>query len=180
MAGVDGGLRRQLHQPHHRGLEVVETAGAGGHRPADGALEEDVGGEDVGAVDQEGEVAGGVAGGVDRLDLEPAGVELLAVAEDHLDLSSSSARGRRVGDQRRVAELGPRLGEAGDVVAVRVGDEDVGDLDPVALGALEQRPEVVVAVDQDAGPTLGVGDQVGVGQPLGFSVLSTITAPPRW
>ena len=45
-----------------------------------------------------------------------------------------------MGDQRRVAELRPRLGEAGDVVAVGVGDEDVGDLDPVALGPLQQRP----------------------------------------
>ena len=70
-----------------------------------------------------------------------------------------------MGDQRRVAELGPRLGEAGDVVAVGVGDEDVGDLDPVALGPLQQRPEIVVAVDQDAGLALGVGDQVGVRQP---------------
>src|SRR6188472_3955225 len=28
VAGVDGGLRRQLKQPHHRGLEVGEAAGA--------------------------------------------------------------------------------------------------------------------------------------------------------
>ncbi len=52
------------------------------------------------------------------------------------------------------------------MVAVRVGDEDVGDLDPVALGPLQQRPQLVVAVDQHAGAALGVGDQVGVRQPL--------------
>ena len=71
-----------------------------------------------------------------------------------------------VGDQRRPAELLARIGDAGDVVEVRVGDEDVGDLDPVALGSLEQRPEVVVAVDQDPVAALLVGDQVGVRQPL--------------
>ncbi len=106
-----------------------------------------------------------MSGGVDRFDLEPAGVELLAVAEDDLDLVVELGRAVGVGDQRRVAELGSRLGEAGDVVAVRVGDEDVGDLDPVALGPLQQRPQVVVAVDQDAGAAAGVGDQVGVRQP---------------
>src|SRR6188474_1765754 len=44
MAGMDDGLRRQLEQPHDRGLEVVEAARARRHRAADRALEEDVGG----------------------------------------------------------------------------------------------------------------------------------------
>ena len=81
-----------------------------------------------------------------------AGVELLAVAEDDLDLVVELGRAGLMGNQRRVAELRPRLGEAGDVIAVRVGDEDMGDLDPVPLGPLQRSgPEVVVAVDQDAG-----------------------------
>src|SRR5215203_3090788 len=165
VAGMDGRVRRQLQQPHHRGLEVGEAAGAGGHRPAHRAFEEDIGSEDDGAVDEVGEVAGGVAGSEDGFDLEPAGFELLAVAEDDLNLVFELGGAGLVGDQWRVAELRPRLGETGDVVAVRVGDENVGDLDPVALGALEQRRQFVVAVDEDAGAAAGVGDQVGVRQP---------------
>ncbi len=37
---------------------------------------------------------------------------------------------------------------------------------PSLLGALEQRPEVVVAVDQHTLATGTIGDEVGVGQPL--------------
>ncbi len=75
--------------------------------------------------------------------------------------------GRRldVGDERRVADPLSCLGQAGDMVAVGMGDEDVGDLDAVALGPLQQRPEVVVAVDQHALAARLVGDQVGVRQP---------------
>ena len=82
--------------------------------------------------------------------------------------ATSSLQLRRrlgVGDQRRVADLLPCLGQAGDVVAMGMGDEDVGDLDPVALGPLQQRPEVVVAVDQHPLAAGVVGDQVGVRQP---------------
>ena len=67
------------------------------------------------------------------------------------------------------------------MVAVGMGDEDVGDLDPVALDPLQQRPEVVVAVDQHAGAGLRVGDQVGVGQPLRvLGPLDDHIAPPVW
>ena len=97
--------------------QVVEAAGARRHRAADRSLEEDVGGEEVGAVDEEGEVAGGVAGGEDRLDLEAAGGELLAVGDRLGDVIVHLRRRLGVGDQRRAAELLARLGQARDVVA---------------------------------------------------------------
>ena len=107
-------------------LSASKPAAPGDGGAADRALEEDVGGEDVGAVDQEGEVAGRVAGGVDRLDLDPVRVELVAVAHDHRDLVVELRRGRLVGDQRRAAEPLARLGDPGDVVDVRVGDQVSG------------------------------------------------------
>ena len=62
-----------------------------------------------------------------------------------------------------------------------MGDEDVGDLDPVALGPLEQRAEVVVAVDQHARAAGLVGDQVGVRQPLRvLGPLDDHSAPPSF
>ena len=82
------------------------------------------------------------------------------------DLVLDFGQGLGVGHHRHAAELLLRRGQAGDVVAVGVGDQDVGDLDPVLLGPLEQRPEVVVAVDQHPLATGFVGDEVGVGQPL--------------
>ena len=95
-------------------------------------------------------MAGGVAGGRDRLDLEAAAGELAAVLDRLRDLLVDLGRRVGVGDQRRAAEPLAGLRQPGDVVDMGVGDEDVGDLDPVALGPLEQRVEHVVAVDQDA------------------------------
>jgi hypothetical protein len=107
-----------------------------------------------------------MAGSEDRLDLERPGGELLAVADLLLDLEVDLGRRLGVGHERRVAEPLARLGQSRDVVAVRVGDEDVGDLDLVGRRPLEQRLEHVVAVDQDPLAARRVGDEVGVGEPL--------------
>ena len=84
-----------------------------------------------------------------------------------------------VGDQRRVAELRPRLGEAGDVVAVRVGDEDPGMLR--YLDSLGLRPGVEVRLTDRApfdGPlTIQVGSTTQqVGAALASRVLVSSTA----
>ena len=142
VAGVDAGLRRQLDQPHHRGPEVVEAARAGRHRPADRALEEDVGGEDVAAVDR-GRRGGRRRGpGVEIASISRPPVESLPPSSISSATSSSiSAAASGWATSGDSAEPLLRRREPGDVVGMGVGDEDVGDLDPVALGPLEQRVE---------------------------------------
>ena len=49
-----------------------------------------------------------------------------------------------------------------------MGEEDVRDLDPAFLGLLQQGPKVVVAVDQHPRAAHLVGDEVGIGEPLGI------------
>ena len=149
VAGVDPGLGRQLHQlVHHRGLQIGEPGRARGARAADGALEEDVGGEHVGAVEGERAVVGAVARRVD--DLDPQGRRSRSPtpsANVSSTSSSISSAVELVGEDRCAEALGQRPG-ADHVVVVVVGEQQVGDLDPLALGALGERVGDRVRVDQ--------------------------------
>jgi NADPH-dependent 2,4-dienoyl-CoA reductase/sulfur reductase-like enzyme len=50
---------------------------------------------------------------------------------------------------------------------VVVGEEHGGDREVVRARRLDERLDVVVAVDEDARPARLVADEVGVGEPLG-------------
>ncbi len=66
----------------------------------------------------------------------------------------------------RNAEAAGELLDALDVVRVRVGAKDVGDHNPVALDAVEERLGDAVRVDQDTLAALALGDEVGVREPV--------------
>src|SRR5262249_19581633 len=52
-----------------------------------------------------------------------------------------------------------------DVIAVVVGEQDVGDVQAVLVGLLEQRSERAARVDQEGVAVRPGGDEIGVGQP---------------
>ena len=89
---------------------------AAAHRAADGALEQAVGREAVGAVDEQREVVAAVAGRRERADLEVAGADDVAVGDVSVDAARTAAQrgGRATGDAEALRE---RV-DVDDVVAV--------------------------------------------------------------
>ncbi len=162
VARMHAGLARERHQRvHDRGLQVGVAGRSGGAHAADRALEQRVAGEHVGAVDEQREHAGGVAGGVQRLDRERAGADRLAGRE----------RAGRLGDlaplelvdqHRRVRERRDRLVEVDDMIAVMVGEQDVGERELTALHELDQRRDRAARVDHHRVAAGLVGDDVVV------------------
>jgi hypothetical protein len=164
MARVDTRLGRQGENPlHDRALQLL-VASARARRTADRALEDEVGGEAVRAVDEEGEVAGTVTGRVDREDLEAARADDIARRE-RLVHAPPQLPCRRLVRQHRHAEAGAEIRGVDDVVVVVVRQEDVRDRDSVARDALEQGIDDTVAVDQNAVTSGPLRDEIGVREP---------------
>ena len=132
---------------------------------ADRVLEQRVAGEDVAAVDEQGEHAAGVAGRVQGRDGQPADRERLVLVQVAGRAVDELALGR-VDQHRRVREAVDDLGELGHVVVVVVGEQHVRDRDPLPLRLVEQRPHRPARVDEEPVPARPRGDEVGVGEPV--------------
>ena len=144
-----------------RAVDLVHLAAGGA--ATDRALEQAVGGEAVGAVDEEREVVVRVAGGGDRPDLELARPDDVTIVDRLVDVDA-------VGTRERMSEDGdaeaPGVFLAGDDMVVMVmGDENVGDGDPEPLRGVDQRLVDAVRVDEDAVAAFAVGNEVGIRQP---------------
>ncbi len=131
---------------------------------ADGALEERVGGERVGAVDEEDELAGAVALGAEHLDPQVAELEHVALVDHAVDLR---VLGRLRAAEHRGGEVLDVVLEALDVIGVAVRHEHGVDGEAERLGLVDQRLHDAVAVDEDPVAALAVGDEVAVGGPAG-------------
>ena len=82
-------------------------------------------------------------------------------------LDAQAARLERALDDLEPVPL-DELVVADDVVVMRVGRQQVGDLQPLALDGLVQRSERRAAVDEDGRAAGLVGHEVGVREPLGM------------
>ena len=95
---------------------------------------------------------------MDRLDLELTEPHDLAVVQVAV---VESARRGRVRQHREAARA--QLGDAGDVVLVRVREQERVDGDAAGAGVFDERTEVAVAVDQH--PVRTCTDEIGTGVP---------------
>jgi len=145
---------------------------AGRARAADRAVEEDVAGEDVGAVDEEGQVAAGVARRGDAAHLEAGELARRVLGEDVLDrarvvplLADQLDRAGARPDGNAVALHD--LVEVVDVVDVVVREQDALDREVVLLDEAMEVVVGAVAVDPDGGTAGLRGDDIGVSHPLG-------------
>ena len=179
----DGGVG-QGEQAVERRLEVGEIGMTRGARAADRAVEQHVAGEDIGPLDEEGQVAASVARGRHRLDRQARQLELLTLVERALDgarvlavLADQLDRPRARSHRHAVAVLD--LVELVDVVDVVVCQEDALDREVVLLDEAVQVVMGAVAVDPDRRAARLLGDDVRVGHPLGvLGVVDQHGEPP--
>jgi hypothetical protein len=144
---------------HDRAAQVLVARRAGRAHAADRVLEQRVAGEDV-ALDEQGEHALRVAGGVQRGDLEIADAHHLARAHRPRD-----AVDRLVGMSEDL-QIGPALLELAEllhVIAVVVGEQHVRRGDAVALGRGDERRDRPPGVDEES-LAAALPDEVGVRQ----------------
>ena len=165
--GVDPGLGRQLHQlVHHRGLAGPRSRSRPGARvPPTVPLKSTSAVRQSVPSKSSAQVVGAVAGRVDRLDPQVAGLDHVAVGDRLVDLVVDQLVGELVGEDRHAEAVGELAG-ADDVVVVVVGEQQVGDLDALALGALGERVGDRVRVDEHALAAGLVDDEVGVREPV--------------
>ena len=184
MARMHDHLVVELEQAAKRGLQVGEIGMARRARAADRAVEEHVAGEDVGALDQEGEVAAGMAGRRDRPHLHARDIDRAVFLERVRDLAVEVAV---LADQLDRAGARPGLDavavqhliEVVDVVDVVVGQDHALDREVVLLDEAVQVVVRAVAVDPECGAAPLLGDDVRVGHPLGvLGVVDQHGEPP--
>ena len=115
--------------------------------------------------DEEGEHPVGVARRVEALDPQVARLDDVAVDERALDVLQPRGLERmREHGHREPVEV---VLELRDVVAVVVGEEDVGDGQAEAVDRLEDRLDRAAGVDQHRVPARAVADDVAVREPAG-------------
>jgi hypothetical protein len=163
--GVDGGLAGQRLDEHGEAAHQRRGVAAREVRAADGAGEQHVAGED-GELgwDRVGDVARRMPGREQHVDLHPGELQPLAagdrvvgvvgleraepgprhVAHDvgehgHLELGAPDLRPGRAGQRR----------DRADVVEVRVGEQDRGDVDLELVDRLDQALGLVARVDHE-------------------------------
>ena len=98
----------------------------GARTPPDRPLEERVAGEHIGAVDEQGQHAGGVAGGVQRLDHQGAGLDLVR-GRHRAGGAGDEFAFERVDQDGNVGKLFAYGVELSHVIVVVVGEQDVGE-----------------------------------------------------
>ena len=153
---------------HDRAAQVLEARGRGAADAAHGAGEERVAREALGAVDDEREHAVGVAGRVQGLDAQVAALDDVALRERPV---GTARQARCLEGVRQHGRIGVALAhrvEVRDVVAVVVGDQDVRDLQAMAVDGGDDRLRRAAGVDEDGAATGVVADDVGVGEPPGL------------
>ena len=141
-------------------------------RAAQVAGEDEVAGEQVAGLvaeravgDQEGQVLGGVARGVDGLDADVADGDLVAVVEAFAVEFVLPVRSALAGDVDFRAGGGGEFAGAGEVVGVDVGFGDGHDLHAVLLGQILVDRDVAAAVNNNGGAVGLAADQVaGLGE----------------
>ena len=163
VARADDGLGREREDHvHDRVLDVVEARRAGRADAADRALEQRVAGEQL-------------ASSTSRLSIPAVwpGVCSALTVRPPISTSSPGFRSPVVPGTRssgwastgRVRPALERLAELGDVVAVMVGEQDVGDVEAVLVRLGEQRLQRPARVDEEGVGARPGRDEVRVGQP---------------
>ena len=184
MAGVDPSLGREGHQPLHDRVNLIgiaARAAAGG--TADGPLEEAIGSEAVGLVDEERQVTAAMARRGDRPNRECARGDDVAVVDRLVDRHSCCRRFPAADDRHTEAARQP--GDIDDVIGMLVRDEDMGDRQAARRHLLEQWAFDAIRIDQHAVPSVLVRDEVGVRRPgrmlraLDDHERNPTAAPPR-
>ena len=134
----------------------------GARTPPDRALEERVAGEQL-TVDQQAEHSPRMAGGVKSGYGQAADRHLVARVE-----VAGRARDALGGvrEHLRVGVLRERVAELGDVVVVVMREQDVGDVEAMLVGLVEQRLQRAAGVDEEGVAVRPGRDEVRVGQPV--------------
>ena len=184
--GLDHGVRRQLHQrAHDRVLQRLVGGVPGRTHAADRVAEQRVAGEDRRAAtgeaarargcatprrgarlaDEEGEHARGVARGVQRAHLRAAERERLA-GLDRARRALDELALERMDEHAQVRPAREQRGSSIDVIVVMVGQQHMGGVQSLRIRGGDERLHRTAGVNEEGGPTLPVGHQIGVREEL--------------